>query len=85
MAEGRKKKESAHLCDEGGDGPQAVGEDHRADDCDEDGEEPLQVRDGQDVPVAHRAAKVLLLIRRRITWALLEDLMVIIAQYSETT
>ena len=48
------------LCDEGGDSPQAVGEDHRADDCDKNGEEPLQVRDGQDVPVTHRAAKVLL-------------------------
>ena len=45
-----------HHCDEGGDGPQAVGEDHGADDRHEDGEEPLQVRDGQDVAVTHRAA-----------------------------
>ena len=45
------------LRDEGGDGPHTVGEDHRADDGDEDGEDALRVRDGQDVPVAHRAAR----------------------------
>ncbi len=45
------------LCDEGGDGPEAVGEDHRADDRHEDGEDALLVRDGQDVPVAHCAAR----------------------------
>ena len=44
------------LRDEGGDGPQAVGEDHGASDRDEDGEDALRVRDRQDVPVAHRAA-----------------------------
>jgi hypothetical protein len=44
------------LRDEGGDCPQAVGEDDRADDRDEDGEDALRVRDRKDVPVAHRAA-----------------------------
>jgi hypothetical protein len=46
-----------HHRDEGGDGPQAVGEDDRADDGNKDGEDPLYVSDGQDVPVAHRAEK----------------------------
>ena len=46
------------LRDEGGDGPHAVGEDDGADDGDEDGEDALRVRDGQDVPVAHRAARI---------------------------
>ena len=45
------------LHDEGGDGPHTVGEDHCADDGDEDGEDALRMRDGQDVPVAHRAAR----------------------------
>ncbi len=58
MVEGRKGGRGILEClfDEGGDCPQAVGKDHSADDSDEDGEEPLQVSDGQDVPVAHRAA-----------------------------
>ncbi len=48
------------LCDEGGDSPQAIGEDNGADDRDEDGKDPLHVRDGQDVPVTHRAAQACL-------------------------
>jgi hypothetical protein len=48
--------EAERLRDEGGDGPQAIREDDCADDCNEDGEDPLHVRYRQDVPVAHCAA-----------------------------
>jgi hypothetical protein len=44
------------LCDEGGDGAEAVGEDDGPDGGHDDGEYPLQVRHGPDVPVAHGAA-----------------------------
>jgi hypothetical protein len=52
------KKTVPRLGDKGRDGAHAVGEDNGADDSDEDGEEALEVRDRQDIPVAHRAASI---------------------------